>query len=141
MITNIWAKLDLLQAELQTLLNPLNVQVIAGKPNEEIQDWVYLYFTLETNGEKIWDDSKWTIYKEWLFDFYLVYNDASTPDVVLYEKLNEISNLICFKTYDLNWFKISSISEWNQSWVLRNTKNNPLIIAQYNIIYKYLYLE
>lgn len=135
MIINIWAKLDLIQEKLEELTS---LNVFAGKPIQE-PTWMYVYFELQTNSAKIRDDSTWVLYKEALFDFYIISNNVSTPDVELYEKLDQISNSITWFRIDLNWFEILDIQEWNQSWVLRNDKNNPLVIAQYSIIYKYLY--
>jgi len=69
---------------------------------------------MSRNTPKISSDNKGMIYKEALFDFYLISNDKTTPDVVMYEKLDELSNKI--RTYNksqinLNDFIIINIEE------------------------------
>lgn len=141
MIKNIGSQLDKIQEYFESIPALSIFEIYAGKPITQ-PDWLYLYFSLANNSAKVWDDSKWTLYKEALFDFVIVWNEKNLPDVELYEALDTLSNSI--RTFwkekiDLTDFTIFSIEEWNQSWILRDTNDTPYLIAQYNFIYKYLY--
>lgn len=138
-IINIGSKLDKIQAYIEDL--ELFEWVYAWKPITE-PTGVYLWFEMVNNSPKLWDDSEWTLLKEWLFNFHIVSNDKNTPDVVLYEKLDELSNELRTMNKDkiiLDDFEIWNIEEANQSGVLKDIKENPYIIAQYTMIYKYRY--
>lgn len=141
MIANLWAYLDLLQTYIAWL--SVWFTIYAWKPVWEIS-WVNWYFTLVSNSEKIGDDSTWTLLKEATLDFYIISWDKATPDVVLFEKLDALSNALITEaseriTLPSSNFIIYSIQEWQQSWVLHDVKENPYIAAQYKIIYQYRY--
>lgn len=145
MIVNIWNRGDLITTYLKNIAvvnNKFPWWIYFWKPLIEPAKWMYLYLQLENNSTKISSDNYGIICKTALFDFVIVGNDKSLADVELYEALDLLSNNIrtMDKTsIDLSWFKIMNIEEWSQSWVLRNEKENPFIIWQYNIIYQYLY--
>lgn len=139
-IENIGAYMDLIQAHIAWLWMSFNVW--SWKPIT-IPSWVYWYFRLENNSEKIWDDSTWTNMKEATFDFIIASWDKSTPDSDMYELLNELSNAIVIQAGNRivlpGWFIIYSIQEGSQSWVLRDVNENPYLIWQYKFIYQYRY--
>ena len=146
MIKNIWSQLDKIVNYLNTkssLTTLFTGWIYAWRPIVKPTTWMYLYFMLENNSPKISSDNYWVHSKNALFDFYIIWNNKSKPDVELYQALDTLSNEI--RTFwkdkiDLNWFIINSIEEWNQSGVLRDKNENPYIICQFDIIYKYLYL-
>lgn len=144
MIINIWAKQHLLRTYFLTK-DKVTVTfpgwLFVWKPISVPTSGMYCYFTLDTNSEKVWNDYVWTTVKEWLFEFYICANDKNTPDVELFEALDTLSNAIITEQWSnisLDSFKVMYIIEWVQSWVLRD-EENPYIIAQYRIGYKYLY--
>ena len=146
MIINIGSKGDKIITYLKniTVVNQMFTWwIFFWKPVIEPKNWPYLYINLENNGVKINSDNKGVRAKVALFDFVIVGNDKTIPDVEMYEMLDLLSNNI--RTFnktsiDLDGFKILNIEEWQQSGVLRTEKENPFIVAQYNIIYQYLYL-
>lgn len=145
MIINIWNRWDKIVTYLKTItaLNIFTGWIYFWKTIVKPTNWMYLYFTLENNSPKISSDNYWVYAKTWLFNFCIVWNDKAKPDVELFEALDILSNNI--RTFwkdriNLDWFEIMNIEEWNQSWVLRDKNENPYIIWQYEMIYKYLYL-
>ncbi len=147
MIKNIWAHLDKIVWYFKTkssIVAKFPWGIHAGRPITQPAWGMYLYFMLENNSPKISSDNYWTYSKTWLFNFYIIWNNKSLADVELYEALDLLSNnIITFwkEKIKLDGFDIFSIQEWNQSWVLRDKKENPYIICQYEVIYKYLYSE
>lgn len=139
-IENIGAYMDLIQAHIETLW--LTFPIYSWKP-VIVPTWVYWYFRLENNSEKVWDDSIGTIQKEATFDFIIASWDKSTPDSDMYEHLNSLSNLLVIQAGNRitlpGWFIIYSIQEWAQSGVLRDVNENPYLIGQYRFIYQYRY--
>lgn len=145
MIINIWTKLHLLRDYFKSLEKINSIfpgDILVGKPIEIPSGWMYCYFLLDTNWDKIWDDSTGTLFKEALLEFYVCSNKKDTPDVSVFECLDTLSNAIVTQPgqnmIDLDSFKILSISEWIQSGILRD-QETPYLIAQYKCIYKYLY--
>lgn len=143
MIINIWSKLDLLADYLTTnaTLNTLfSWWIFSWKPLEVWEDFI-LYFWLDNNIPLVENDRKWqkNIKKRWFLDFVIITNKKDTPDVVIYEALDTLSNEIVWLEIDLSWFKINWIQEWNQSWVLADENENKLLIAQYQFDYQSLY--
>ena len=141
MIINIWSKSDLLNTYLSNnviLSNLFNWWIYSWKPLENT-NWLTLFFTLENNQTLIDDDSKRLLTKRALFEFTIVTNKKEIPIVEIYESLDILVNEICWKEIDLSWFKILWIQEWIQSWILVDTNDNPLLIAQFKIDYKSKY--
>lgn len=141
MIANIWAYWDLLQQYISSL-NPW-FDVFHGKPIAVVND-TNCYFHLVSNSEKLWDDSTWTNLKEAVFDFIIISWNKATPDVVIYEMLDTLSNLIITDAWErvtlpTSNFIIYSIKEWQQSGVLHDVNENPYLMTQYRFIYKYRY--
>jgi hypothetical protein len=93
---------------------------------------------LTNNTKLVETDRQWrkVIKKRALLDFIIITNKKDTPDVAIYEALDTLSNEIVWIEINLNWFIINWIQEWNQSWVLVDTTENPLLIAQYEIDYE-----
>lgn len=139
-IENIGAYMDLIQAHIATLW--LTFSIYSGKP-VTVPTWVYWYFRLENNSEKVWDDSSGTNIKEASFDFVIASWDKSTPDADMYLYLNQLSNVLVTESWTRivldGWFTIYSVQEWAQSWVLRDVNENPYLIWQYKFIYQYRY--
>ena len=114
-----------------------------GKPIVEPTTWMYLYLHLQNNAQvKISSDNYGTYSKTAQFDFVIVGNDKAMPDVELYEALDLITNNI--RTFGkssitIDDFTIMNIEEGNQSGVIRTDKQNPRLIGEYYITYKYLY--
>jgi uncharacterized protein with NRDE domain len=142
-IVNIWSKLDLIQSLLvwNTTLNTLfSWWIFAGKPLD-VWDDLSLYFWLSNNTPLIETDRKWqkNLKKRALFEFVITTNKKDTPEVEIYEALDILSNEIVWLEIDLSWFTINWIQEWNQSWVLMDVNQNPLLVSQYFIDYTSLY--
>lgn len=143
MIKNIWSQIDKIQAYIAWISAVLEVfagWIFAWKPIIEPKNGKYLWFELINNSPKISNDTTGTTIKSALFHFYIVWNNKSVPDVELYEAIDILSNSILTAEKDkiiLEDFEIWNISEWNQSWVVKDTNENPYIVAQYTIIYKY----
>ena len=143
MIKNIWSQLDKIQAYLTWIPEIEEVftgWIFAWKPVIPPTSGKYLWFELINNSPKISNDTTWTTIKSALFHFYIVWNNKSTPDVELYEAIDILSNSVLTAEKDkiiLENFEIWNISEWNQSWVVKDTNENPYIMAQYTMIYKY----
>lgn len=79
-----------------------------------------------------------------LLEFYIIGNDKNMPDVEIYEALDALSNAIVTigsddDIIDMGDMIVHSIAEGAQSGILRETDENPYLIAQYNILYKYRY--
>lgn len=145
MIINIWSKQHLLRDHFKSLEQVNAIfpgDIFVWKPVTIPTGGMYCYFELQNNSDKIWDDSNGTMYKEWLFEFYICSNKKDTPDVSVFECLDTLSNAIITQPgqnmINLDWFKVLSISEWPQSWILRDLET-PYLIAQYKVVYKYLY--
>lgn len=146
MIKNIWSNLDKIVWYLKTkssIVAKFPWGIYAWRPIVQPIWWMYLYFMLENNSPKISSDNYGVYAKNALFDFYIIWNNKSLADVELYEALDLISNEI--RTFGkqkivLDWFEIYSIEEWNQSGVMRDKNENPYLICQFEMIYKYLYL-
>ena len=140
MVINIWSVFDRIQEYLSdniTISALFPWWIYAWKPLD-ISSWLSLYFSLSNNSPLIETDRNWRkiIKKRALLDFIIVTNKKDTPDVEIYEALDTLSNEIVWIEINLNWFIINWIQEWNQSWVLVDTNENPLLIAQYNIDYE-----
>ncbi len=139
-IINIWAKFDLLQAYLtnNSTINALFPWgIYAGKPLTVGSD-LSLYFSLSNNDPLVDNDRCWqkNISKRALIDFVITTNKKNTPEVVIYEALDTLSNELVWSNIDLSWFSIYWIQEWNQTGVLVDTNENPLLIAQFQLDYK-----
>lgn len=138
MIKNIWAYLD----ELKTYLeNKTSLPIFAWKPMWD-RDWKYIFFTLVNNIPQISWDRRGTERKEALFDFFFVGGGKGIADVELYEEVDTFSNAVltdCMQNIDLWNITIHSITEWVQSGILRDVKDNPYIVGQYSISYTYRY--
>ena len=147
MIKNIGAYLSNLQAYIagKTAISTIfSTRIYAGKPITPPGTGAYMYFQLLNNSELTGDDRSGTTKKKALFEFYLVANDKATPDEDLYTWLDAVSNALVTIGGDddaitLGALKAHSIDEGQQSGVLRETDENPYIIAQYHISYKSLY--
>lgn len=144
MIINIWSKQHLLRTYFLTkdrVTATFPGWLLVWKP-VSVPTWgMYCYFALDTNSEKVGNDSVGTVMKEGLFDFYICANDKNTPDVEIFEALDTLSNAILTEQWSnisLDSFKVSYIVEGAQSGILRD-EENPYLIAQYRIGYKYLY--
>lgn len=139
-IENIWAYMDLIQAHIAGLW--LSASIYSWKPITP-PSWLYWYFRLENNSDKIADDSIGTHIKEATFDFIIASWNKTTPDSDMYELLNELSNELVTQAGTRimlpGWFIIYSIQEGPQSWVLRDVNENPYLIWQYRFIYQYRY--
>ena len=100
-----------------------------------------LYFSLESNSNLITTSrTSWgTLEKRAILEFVIVSNKKNTPDVVLYEALDTLTNEICEKQILLDTFKILSINEGNQSGVVYDVNENPIIMAQYQVDYESKY--
>lgn len=144
MIKNIWAYLDKIQAYLKanTTINTLFWgRIYAWRPIGDLQG-KSLFFSLINNSIQVAWDRNGTIRKKASFEFYIIGGGKWVPEVELYEALDVVSNEIiteCSTTIDLDGFFLHSIEEWNQSGILRDAKDNPFLIATYNISYTYKY--
>ena len=139
-IINIWSVFDRIQEYLSdniTISALFQWWIYAWKPLD-ISSWLSLYFSLVNNSPLIETDRNWrkVIKKRALLDFVIITNKKDTPEVVIYEALDSLSNEIVGKEINLNWFIINWIQEWNQSWILVDTNENPLLISQYEIDYE-----
>lgn len=139
-IINIWSKFDKIQEYLEnnaTILALFPWWIWAWKPLD-VWSSLSLYFWLSNNAPLIETDRKWqkNLKKRALFEFVITTNKKDIPEVEIYEALDTLSNEIVWKAVDLSWFIIHWIQEWNQSWVLMDTNENPLLIAQYEFDYK-----
>lgn len=142
-IINIWAKFDKLQEYLSnnSTINALFPWgIYAGKPLN-VDSQLSLYFSLATNNPLVENDRKGqkNLKKRALLDFVLTANKKDTPEVVIYEALDILSNEIVWSEIDLSWFIINWIQEGNQTGVLYDTNENPLLIAQFQVDYKNKY--
>lgn len=139
-IANIWAYSDLIAEYIATLW--FNFPVYAGKPVVEPK-WKYAYFRLENNSESIGDDSHGTLHKKADFDFVFVGWSRDTSDREIYEMLDDFSRkFLTEKNEGIilgKNFKIFSILDGDQSWVMRNEKENPLLLAVFSLRYQYRY--
>lgn len=139
-IANIGSYFDLIKTHIAGL--SVGFPIYAWKPIWEIS-WVNWYFYLIDNQPVISDDSTGVLEKEAIIEFVIISGDKATPDVVLYEDLDALSNLIVTEAGDkieLPWgFTIYSIQERWQSWILSDTKERPYIVAQYMFRYKSRY--
>lgn len=122
-------------------------RIFAGKP-VEIQDdgngEPYLYVMLINNSEAVGDDRKGTHIKRALLEFCIVGNGKDIPDQDLYTWLDVISNAIVTvggddTRIDLDGLTMQSIEEGAQSGVIREVVENPTLLAQYSVLYKYRY--
>ena len=142
MIVNIGTKIDLMEAHFSTLLPLIDIfedRIYAWKP-AATQSGMTLYFSEVTNSELVGSDNTYkSTFKRAVFDFVIITNKKDTPDVVLYEHLDKVSNEICWKGFSLWEFKVFWIQEGNQSGVVEDEGENPLIVAQYAIDYKSIY--
>lgn len=139
-IINIGRKFDLIQEYLSnnTTISALFLWgIFAWKPLDVWSD-LSLYFGLSNNAPLIETDRKWqkNLKKRALLEFVITTNKKNIPEVEIYEALDILSNEIVWLQIDLSWFIIHWIQEWNQSWVLIDTNQNPLLIAQFEFIYK-----
>lgn len=147
MIRNIGAYLDELQAHVASfsqITDIFSTRIYAGRPIIVPTTGKYLYFQMLNNSEKVGNDRNGTVKKIALFEFYIIGNDKNLPDVEIYEALDTISNNLVTIGGDDDeialWDLIMhSISEGAQSGILRETDENPYLIAQYNILYKSQY--
>lgn len=138
MIKNIWAYLDELKTYLET---KTGLPIFSWKPMWD-RNWKYIFFTLVNNIPQISWDRRGTERKEALFDFFFVGGGKGIADVELYEEVDAFSNSVltdCMQNIDLWNIIIHSITEWVQSGILRDVKDNPYIVAQYSISYTYRY--
>lgn len=139
-IANIWAYSDLLAGHIATL--GLDFPVYAGKPIIEPK-WKYAYFRLESNRPSISDDTSGILHKKADFDFIFVGGSRDMSDREIYEMLDDFSRK--FLTEKNEWiilgknFKIFSILDGDQSGVMRNEKENPLLLAVFSLRYQYRY--
>lgn len=139
MITNLWSKLDLFESYLSsntTLANIFTGWISIGKPITKL-NWKTLYLSLINNNVLIDSNRKdWkNIYKRALIEFVIVTNQKDIAHVEIYENLDTLSNEICWKEINLDWFKIKTIKEENQSGILVDSWENPLLIASYLVDY------
>jgi hypothetical protein len=144
-IINIGSRLDLVQSYISGLTGISTTFAggfFSGKPIVE-PAWLYAYFTLDRNAPKISSDVNGIIRKEATLTFAIVEGQIDSPDVVLYEALDTLSNQLCTECNDsvinLSWFYIYSIEEGNQSGVIRWENHRAYIVADYTLIYKYRY--
>ncbi len=142
-IVNIWSKVDKIEEYLSwnTILDNLFVWGIsAGKPIIQ-SEGLSLYFALTNNSVLVNTSRKdgKNLVKRALFEFVIVSNNKAISNVEMYEALDTLSNEICEKHIDLDGFTIYNIFEENQSWVIVDTNENPILIAQYNFDYKSKY--
>lgn len=141
-IANIWAYSDLLAEHIATL--ELDFPVYAGKPIIEPK-WKYAYFRLENNSPSVHDDTTGIIHKKADFDFIFVSGSRNTSDKEIYEMLDDFSRK--FLTEKNEWitlgnnFKIFSVLDGQQSGVIRDEKQNPLLLAVFSLRYQYRYEE
>lgn len=144
-IINIWTVFESLQKQLSEnlVLNSLFVWwIYAGKPIHTV-NWLSLYFWLTTNNTYIETDRNWQriLMKKAIMEFVVVWNKKDTPDVELFEAFDVLVNEIVDKQFilankDLELVEVLNISELNQTWVVFDTNENPLIIWQFEFIYK-----
>lgn len=139
-IANIWAYFDLIKTHIDGL--SVGFPIYAWKPLWEVT-WVNWYFYLIQNQPAVEDDSTGVLEKEAIIEFVIISGDKATPDVVLYEDLDALSNLIVTEAGDkieLPWgFIIYSIQEMWQSGILSDTKERSYVAAQYIFRYKSRY--
>lgn len=146
MIRNIWAYIDELQAYIAGITavsDVFSTRIYAGKPII-VPTGKYLYFQLLNNSEKVGNDRVGGTKKMALLEFYIIGNDKNMPDVEIYEALDALSNAIVTigsddDIIDMGDMIVHSIAEGAQSGILQETDENPYLIAQYNILYKYRY--
>lgn len=139
-IINIWSKLDLIQAYLKanTTLNDLFTWWIYAWKPVEVWATLSLYFGLSNNTPLIETDRKWqkNLKKRAIMEFVITTNKKDIPEAEIYEALDTLSNEIVGKEIQLTGFLINGIQEGNQSGVLVDTNENPLLVAQYDFDYK-----
>lgn len=142
-ITNIWSKFDLIADYFSSISNLTDVftwGIYAWKPLD-VDSSLSLYFSLSNNAPIVETDRDWwkDVKKKALLDFVITTNKKDTPEVVIYEALDILSNEIVWSEIDLSWFIINWIQEGNQTGVLYDTNENPLLIAQFQVDYKNKY--
>lgn len=148
MIKNIWAYLDKLQVyfKANTSINTLfEWRIYAWKPIGDLQG-KSLFFSLVNNSEQVRSDVSWTLRKRGTFEMFFIGGGKWVPEVEIYEALDSFSNAFCtdctqnIELWDItDSFVIHSIEEGNQSWILRDAKDNPFLIGTYTITYTYRY--
>jgi hypothetical protein len=137
---NIWSHLDKIKTYIENKVNIFDF-IFVWKPVKNIKG-LCLFFSLENNEKQIVTDVRWTERKVWLFDFFVIWETKEMPEVEIYEAYDSFSNLILtdkIENIDLWGFTIHSITEWNQSWILRDSTDRPFLIAQIYISYTYQY--
>ena len=139
-IINIWSKFDKLQEYLSnnaTLSSLFAWGIFAWKPLNTTSD-LCLYLSLANNNPLVENDREGqkNLKKRALIDFVITTNKKNTPEVVIYEALDTLSNEIVGSEIDLSWFIINGVNEWNQSGVLVDENENPLLIAQFQFDYR-----
>jgi len=143
MITNIGAKFDLLQAYLvnnATLTALFPWWITAWKP---IIVWnqLSLYFELNSNAPYVTNDRNWdnNLVKKATINFVITTNQKNVANVVIYEALDTLSNVLVWNPIYLTWMDINSVQEGIQSGILYDKNANPLLIAEYDFVYKSSY--
>lgn len=144
-IINIWTVFDNLQKQLSenTVLDNLFVWwIYSGKPIHTV-NWLALYFGLTTNNTYIETDRNWQriLMKKAIMEFVVVWNKKNIPDVEMFEAFDVLVNEIVDKQFilankDLELVEVLNISELNQTWVVYDTNENPIIVWQFEFIYK-----
>ena len=144
-VKNIWSQFDKIVEYLLTLPNIATTftwGIYTWKPIIQPKKWKYMYLQMYSNYPETANDTNWVYAKSSFINFYIVGNDKNTPDAELYDCLDVLCNAINDinqESIELNWFTIYSIRESSQYWVLKETAQNPYIVAQFTFIYKYFY--
>ena len=99
---------------------------------------------LINNSEAQGDDRGGTHIKRATLEFTIIANGKNVPDQDLYTWLDAISNAIVTMggndtRIDLSGLTLFSIEEGVQSGVIREVDENPQLLAQYGVLYKYRY--
>lgn len=137
---NIGSYLDKLREYLLTQTSIFS-EIIVWKPVNEIEG-LSLYFALTNNSVQISNDVRWIERKKALFDFFISWENKSTPEVEIYEAIDSfVNSVMTDKTENIDiWgLTIHSIEEGSQSGILRDSKDRPFVILQVYISYTYRY--
>jgi hypothetical protein len=138
-IKNIWSNFEKIANFLnwKTALTSLFTWWIYAWKPIDVSTELSLYFSLSSNNAIVRSDRTWkkTLKKRAIIEFVLIANTKSIPEADFYEALDTLSNELVWSNYNMDWFKVDSIDEETQSWILYDTNENPLIIANYQFIY------
>ncbi len=139
MIKNIWSQFEKIYNFLNwnTTLNTLfSWWIYAWKPID-VSTNLSLYFSLSSNNALVRSDRTWkkTLKKKAIIEFVLIANNKQIAEADFYEALDTLTNEIVWSNFNMGWFLVDSIDEETQSWILYDTNENPLIIANYQFIY------